>query len=110
MMLKRICGKGNWWLKRFVPPKREIGYVEISNVPSGSGSHGNVPVFHDKKITRLYENLYNLKDKGLIFKRERSKKPFGLVTLNTRIFQTTMSVGIVVMQGTVATHVQREDE
>ena len=31
--------------KRFVPSKRGLGYVEIPDVPSGLGSHGNVPVF-----------------------------------------------------------------
>ena len=47
--------------KRFVPSKGCIGYVEIPDVPSGSGYHENVPVFHDKKITQLFENLHNFK-------------------------------------------------
>ena len=60
----------------FVPPKREIGYVEIPYVPSGSESHGNVPVFNDKKITQLIENLHNSKGQRVDFQRRKKQKPF----------------------------------
>ena len=62
--------------KRFVPPKRGIGYVEIPDVPSGSGSHGTMPIFHDKKITRLFENLHNSKGQGIDFQKRKKQKPF----------------------------------
>ena len=47
--------------KRFIPPKWGLGYIEFSDVPSGPESHGNMPIFHDKKISRLYEKLHNSK-------------------------------------------------
>ena len=62
--------------KKFIPSKRGLGYVEVPDVPSGSGSHGNVPIFHDKKITRLYKNLHNSKGQGIDFQKRKKQKPF----------------------------------
>ena len=66
----------NELFKRFIPPKRGIGYVEFPDVPSGSGSHGNVSIFHDKKITRLYENLHNSNGQGIDFQKRKKQKSF----------------------------------
>ena len=60
------------------PPKRDLGYVEISDVPSGLESHGNVSVFHDKKISQLYEKLHNSKGQGIDFQKRKKQKPFWL--------------------------------
>ena len=59
----------NELFKKFIPSKRGLGFVEFPDVPSGSRSHGNVPTFHDKKITRLYENLHNSKGQGIDFQK-----------------------------------------
>ena len=81
----------NKLFKRFVPPKRGIGYVEkpfcsgkigcfmsheIPKVPSGLGSHENVRVYHDKKIYKLYERLHNSKGQGIDFQKRKKYKPF----------------------------------
>ena len=63
-------------IKRFVPPKWGLGYVEIPNVPSSPESHGNVPIFHDKKISQLYEKLHNSKDQGIDFQKRKKQKFF----------------------------------
>ena len=62
--------------KKFIPSKWGLGFVEFPNVHSGSGSHQNVPVFYDKKITRLYENLHNSKGQGIDFQKRKKQKPF----------------------------------
>ena len=65
--------------------------------------------FMTKRSLNSIRNSITPMTKVLIFKRERSKNPFGLVTLNTRIFLTTMSAGIVVIQDTIVTHVPSVD-
>ena len=62
--------------KRFVPPKRGLGYVEFSDVPSGLESHGNVPIFYDKKISQIYEKLHNFKSQGIDFQKRKKQKLF----------------------------------
>ena len=61
----------NELFKRFVPSKRGLGYVEIPDVPSGSGSHGNVPAFNDRKVTQLYKKIHNFKGQGIDFQKRK---------------------------------------
>ena len=65
----------NELFKKFVPPKRGLGHVEISNIPSGPESHGNESIFHDNKITQIYEKLHNSKDQGIDFQKRKKQNP-----------------------------------
>ena len=74
-MAEKISAE-NELFKRFVPPKQGLWYVEISDVPRGLESQGNVLVFHEKKIPQIYEKLHNSKDQGINFQKRKKQKPF----------------------------------
>ena len=80
--------------KRFVPPKKGLGYVgESSNkgkqvagscsskVPKSThrkGSQGNSASYKDKKIIQLFRTLQNFIGQGIDFEKRKVYKPFRL--------------------------------